>query len=41
MNKAVKIIVEVLLAAAAVGLVYLLYSSIMEPVNFNKEKETL
>lgn len=39
MNKAVKIIVEVLLAAAAVGLVYLLYSSIMEPVNFNKEKD--
>ena len=40
MNKVVKIIIEVLLAAAAVGLVYLLYSSIMQPVNFNKEKAT-
>ena len=38
MNKVVKILIEILLAAAAVGLVYLLYSSIMQPVNFNKEK---
>ena len=39
MKKALKIIVEVLLAAAAVLLVYLIYQSVMEPVNFNKEKE--
>ena len=38
MNKVVKIIVEVLLLAAIAGLVYLLYSNIMQPVNFNKEK---
>ena len=38
MNKVVKIIIEVLLLAAIVGLVYLLYSNIMQPVNFNKEK---
>ena len=38
MNKTVKIIVEILLALAAVGLVYAIYSSIMKPVNFNKEK---
>ena len=38
MNKVVKILVEVLLLAAIAGLVYLLYSSIMQPVNFNKEK---
>jgi len=38
MNKAVKIIVEILLAIAAVALVYAIYSSIMKPVNFNKEK---
>ena len=37
-NKIVKIIVEILLALAAVGLVWLIYASIMEPVNFNKEK---
>ena len=40
MNKAVKIIIEVLLLAAICGLVYLLYSNIMKPVNFNKEKAT-
>ena len=40
MNKVVKIIAEVLLLAAIVGLVYLLYSNIMKPVNFNKEKES-
>ena len=39
MKKALKIIVEVLLAAVAVLLVYLIYQSVMEPVNFNKEKE--
>ena len=38
MNKAVKIILEVVLLAAIAGLVYLLYSNIMQPVNFNKEK---
>jgi len=38
MNKALKIIAEILLAVAAVGLVYLIYSSVMQPVNFNKEK---
>ena len=38
MNKALKIIAEILLAVAAVGLVYLIYDSVMQPVNFNKEK---
>ena len=38
MNKTVKIIVEILLALAAVGCVYGIYRSIMKPVNFNKEK---
>ena len=38
MNKTVKIIVEILLALIAVGLVYAIYSSVMKPVNFNKEK---
>ena len=38
MNKALKIIVEILLAAAIVGLVFLIYGSVMKPVNFNKEK---
>ena len=38
MNKLVKILIEVVLLAAIVGLVYLLYSNIMQPVNFNKEK---
>jgi hypothetical protein len=38
MNKTVKIIVEILLALVAVGCVYGIYSSIMKPVNFNKEK---
>ena len=38
MNKTVKIIVEILLALIAVGCVYGIYSSIMKPVNFNKEK---
>ena len=40
MNKVVKIIIEVVLLAAICGLVYLLYSNIMKPVNFNKEKES-
>ena len=40
MNKAVKIILEVVLLAAIAGLVYLLYSNIMQPVHFNKEKAT-
>ena len=39
MNKIVKIIVEILLALAAVGCVYGIYRSIMKPVNFNKEKD--
>ena len=38
MNKIVKILVEILLALVAVGCVYGIYSSIMKPVNFNKEK---
>ena len=38
MNKALKIIVEVLLVFVIAGLVYLIYHSIMKPVNFNKEK---
>ena len=39
MNKALKIIFEILLALVAAGLVYLIYSSVMQPVNFNKEKD--
>ena len=39
MNKVVKIIIEVVLLAAICGLVYLLYSNIMKPVNFNKERD--
>lgn len=38
MNKVAKLIIEVVLLAAIFGLVYLLYSNIMQPVNFNKEK---
>ena len=38
MNKVAKIIIEVVLLAGIAGLVYLLYSNIMQPVNFNKEK---
>ena len=38
MNKALKIILEILLALVAVGCVYGIYRSIMKPVNFNKEK---
>ena len=38
MNKTLKIVVEILLALAAVGCVYGIYRSIMKPVNFNKEK---
>ncbi len=38
MNKATKIIVEVILLAAIAALAYLLYSNIMQPVHFNKEK---
>ena len=40
MNKGTKIIIEIALLALICGLVYLLYSNIMKPVNFNKEKET-
>lgn len=40
MNKVTKIIIEVVLLAAICGLAYLLYSNIMKPVNFNKEKES-
>lgn len=39
MNKTVKLICEVVLLAAIAGLAYALYSSIMQPVNFNKEKD--
>lgn len=38
MNKTVKILIEVVLFLAIVGLVYAIYSSIMKPVNFNKQK---
>lgn len=38
MNKVAKIIIEVVMLALIAGLVYLLYSNIMQPVNFNKEK---
>lgn len=40
MNKTTKIIIEVVLLAAICGLAYLLYSNIMKPVNFNKEKDS-
>ena len=39
MNKVLKIVLEVVLLCAIAGLVYLIYSSIMKPVNFNKQKE--
>jgi len=39
MNKTLKIILEIVLFVAIVGLVYAIYSSIMKPVNFNKQKE--
>ena len=39
MNKALKIIAEIVLFAACVGLVYLIYSSIMKPVNFQKDTD--
>ena len=39
MNKTLKVILEIVLALLAVGLVYLIYSSIMEPVNFKKEQK--
>lgn len=38
MNKTVKILIECVLLVAIVGLVYVFYSSIMEPINFNKER---
>jgi hypothetical protein len=38
MNKALKIVLEIVLALAAVGIVYAIYSSIMEPVHFNRQK---
>ena len=38
MNKTVKILIECVLLVAIVGLGYVFYSSIMEPINFNKEK---
>ena len=37
MNKAVKILVEIALFVAAVGLVVAIVRSVMEPVNFNKQ----
>ncbi len=40
MNKVTKIVVEVILLAGIVALGYALYSSIMQPVNFNKEKKS-
>ena len=39
MNKALKIVLEILLFIGIVALVYAIYSSIMKPVNFNKQKE--
>lgn len=39
MNKALKIILEIILLVAIVGLVYAIYGSIMKPVNFNKQKD--
>ena len=38
MNKAVKIIVEILLALLACGLVYLIVRSVSKPVEFKKEQ---
>ena len=38
MKKPVKIIIEVVLLAAIVFLVYKIYSSIMQPVNFEKQR---
>jgi len=38
-NKIVKVIVEIVLFAICLGLLYLIYSSIMKPVNFNKQKD--
>ena len=37
MKKFVKILVEVLLLAVICGLVYLIYNSINQPVEFNKQ----
>ncbi len=39
MNKTLKILLEILLLIGIVALVYAIYSSIMKPVNFNKQKE--
>ena len=39
MNKALKIIIEVLLFVGIAGLVYANYSSITKPVKFNKERD--
>ena len=38
MNGIAKKILSVVLFLVCVGLVYLIYQGIMEPVNFNKEK---
>ncbi len=39
MNKVTKIVAEVILLVAIGGLIYWLYSNIMSPVKFNKEKD--
>ena len=39
MNKAVKVIVEIILLAGIAGLVFANYSSIMKPVKFNKQRD--
>jgi len=39
MKKSVKVIIEVALLLICIGLVYAIYSSIMEPVRFKREKE--
>ena len=38
MNKALKIVIELVLLVAICGITYAIYRSIMKPVNFNKEK---
>lgn len=39
MKKSVKIIIEAILLVVIVALVYAIYSSIMKPVNFNKQRD--
>ena len=39
MNKTLKVILEILLAIGIVAIVYAIYSSIMQPVNFQREQK--